>query len=105
MAVTKTLRVMAIALTLALIACTPLAEQARNTAAALQGAIEAAQTKYQSTCSASPTQSQCVMINQAVAGENALVTAPCVPVKGATAGLQSAISNANLFVAELRRVL
>ena len=42
--------------TLALIACSPLEQQARNTAAALQGAIGAAQAQYQSTCTTTPTQ-------------------------------------------------
>jgi hypothetical protein len=111
------------AATLALIACSPLEQQARNTAAALQGAIGAAQAQYQSTCTTTPTQTPCTIINQAVAGQNALVTATetycswtvtappanataaCVPVKSAAAGLQTAISNATLFVTELRGVI
>jgi hypothetical protein len=104
-------------------ACSPLEQQARNTAAALQGALGAAQAKYQTTCTADKTQSVCVTINRAVDGQNALVTAleaycgwsqtappangsqTCVPVKGASAGLQTAINNANLFVSELKGVV
>jgi hypothetical protein len=109
--------------TLALVACSPLEQQARNTAAALQGAIGAAQAQYQTTCTANPSQTACTVINQAVAGQNALVTAAeaycgwstaappavttatCVPVKSAQAGLQTAINNANLFVTELKGVI
>jgi hypothetical protein len=112
-----------LATTLALVACSPLEQQARNTAAALQGALTAAQAQFQSTCSATPTQTPCTIINQAVAGQNALVTATesycgfsvtnppnpttaaCVPVKSAQAGLQTAISNATLFITELRGVI
>ena len=116
----KTLVALIVTACMVLTACTPLEQSARNTAAALQGAIGAAQTKYQTSCTASPTQSVCTMINQAVSGQNALVTAiegycgwsttsppasstqTCVPVKTAAAGLQSAINNANLFITELK---
>lgn len=112
-----------ITLTIVMMSCTPLEQAARNTAAALQGALVTAQAKYQTTCTATPTQSQCVEINQAVAGENALVTAveaycgwsqtsppivqttTCVPVKTAAAGLQTAVNNGNLFVTELKGLL
>jgi hypothetical protein len=108
---------------LILVACTPLEQQARNTAAALQGALTAAQAQYLTECTTSPKDTPCVAINQAVAGENALVTAveaycgwseaapptnqtaPCVPVQGAAAGLQTAINNANLFIVELKGLL
>ena len=112
-----------LSLTFCLLACSPLEQQARNTAAALQGAIGAAQAQYQTECTATPKDSACVTINQAVAGQNALVTAveaycgwsetappangsqPCVPVKTASAGLQTAISNANLFITELKGLI
>lgn len=101
------------------LACSPIEQSARNTAAALAGAIGAAQTQYQSICTSDKTQTACVTIDRAIDGQNALVTAveaycgwsvtappangalPCVPVKGATAGLQTAINNATLFVTEL----
>jgi hypothetical protein len=112
-------------LTLGLLACTPLEQSARNTAAALQGALTAAQTQYQSTCTTNAKQPACVAINEAIAGENALVTATeaycgwkagtiapgttlsaaCVPVKSAAAGLTQAIANANLFITELKGVI
>ena len=110
-------------MTLATVACTPIEQQARNTAAALQGALSAAQAKYLTQCQANPKDQPCTVVNQAVAGQNALVTAveaycgwaqtnppsngtqPCVPVKSATAGLQTAVNNANLFIAELRGIL
>jgi hypothetical protein len=110
-------------LTLIASSCSPLEQSARNTAAALQGALGAAQAQYQATCTADPKQTACTVINQAVAGQNALVTATeaycgwstaapptvttatCVPVKSAAAGLQTAITNANLFVTELKGVI
>jgi hypothetical protein len=113
----------ALAFTLSTVACTPLEQSARNTAAALQGALGAAQTKYQTQCTASPTATPCAIITKAIDGQNALVTAieaycgwstasppasttqACTPVKGASAGLQSAINNANLFVTELKGLL
>ena len=101
-------------------ACTPIEQQARNTAAALQGTIVAAQAKYHDSCVANPTQAVCQDINKGVAGENALITAietycgwsttspptdpnaKCVPVSTATAGLQAAIANATQLTLELK---
>src|SRR5271155_3896731 len=119
----KKLAIPLILLTLLTTACSPIEQQARNTAAALQGALTAAQAQYLTECTASPKDAPCVTINQAVAGQNALVTAvesycgwseaappaiptaTCVPVKGASAGLQTAINNANLFLVELKGIL
>lgn len=112
-----------LALTLVTVACTPIEQDARNTAAALQGAIGAAQTQYLTACKADATQTACITINQAVAGQGALVTATeaycgwaqnapppnatqtCVPVNSAKAGLQTAINNANLFITEIKTIL
>ena len=112
-----------LALTVVMVACTPLEQTARNTAAALQGAIGAAQSKYQTQCTASPNLTACTVINQAIAGQNALVTATeaycgwsptnppanttatCVPVKSAAGGLQAAVANASLVVTELKGIL
>ena len=103
-----------------LTACSPLEQQARNAAAALQGTIVAAQAKYQTACVANPQAPTCVQINHGVSAENALVTAietycgwsttappadpnaKCVPVKTAQAALQSAIANANQLTSEIR---
>ena len=100
--------------------CSPLEQNARNTAAALQGVIVAAQAKYHDSCVANPSQTVCQQINNGVSGENALVTAietycgwsptappsdpnaTCVPVKSATAGLTAAISNANTLTIEIK---
>lgn len=119
----KKLLVLIVVMTLATVACSPLEQNARNTAAALQGALSTVQAQYQASCSANPAQKSCTTINQAVAGQNALVTAveaycgwspsappangaaPCVPVKSAAAGLQTAINNANLFIAELKGLI
>jgi hypothetical protein len=113
----------AAALCLAAVACTPLEQSARNTAAALGGAIGAAQAEYGAQCTKSPTDASCKIINQAVAGQNALVTAveaycgwstqnpprngaaTCVPVKSAADGLAGAIANANLLIAELKGLM
>jgi hypothetical protein len=106
------------------IGCTPVEQQGRNAAAALNGAIAAAQAQYQTSCSAPAAQqvnpTVCSLIDQAVSGQNALVTATetycgfvvgappanpaasCVPVKSAQAGLVAAIANANTLVLELQ---
>ena len=104
-------------------ACSPLQNNARNTGAALQGAIIAAQAQYGPTCTTNPSQASCAAINKAVAGENALVTAiesycgwspsnppanpnaACVPVSSAQAALQTAIANANGFITQLKGAL
>jgi len=95
---------------------------ARDTAAALGGAITTAQTQYQTSCTANKTQQVCQVIDKAVAAQNALITAdetycgwpvgtgtnsnnPCVPVANATAALQAAIVNANAFITQLKAVL
>ena len=104
--------------------CTQLEKHARDTAAALNGAITQAQQQHQQECNATPTLAACIVINKAVDGQNALVTAieaycgwsvanppvdmaatQCVPVKSAQAGLQTAVANADLFIAELKGVI
>ncbi len=102
-----------------MLACSPLENQARDTAAALSGSIVAAQTRYQSTCAAQPSQEICQVINRAVSGENALITAvethcgwsatlappdaaKCVPVKSAEAALQAAIANAATLTLQIK---
>lgn len=106
-----------------LIGCSPLEQNARNTAAALQGAIVAAQTSQQSSCSANSQQESCIVITKAINGQTALVTsieaycgwsitnppsdpnATCVPVKTAQAALETAIANATTFITELKGVI
>lgn len=107
---------------LPLIACSPLEQQARDAAAALGGAITAAQAQHQE-CKSAPQALTCVTINKAVDGQNALVTsieaycgwtagvmpsdpnAKCVAVKGAAPALQTAIANANEFITQLKGVI
>ena len=116
-------KLLLIPLLLVLTGCSPIEQQARNTAAALQGVIVAAQSQYLTTCTSNSSQTVCTSINNAVSGENALVTAveaycgwsttnppsdpkaQCVPVKTAQAGLQTAIANANVFITELKGML
>ncbi|MFZ3262451.1 MAG: hypothetical protein WA172_00485 [Terriglobales bacterium] len=105
---------------LPMLGCSPLENEARDTAAALSGSIIAAQTKYQASCTASPGQEICQVINHGVSGENALVTAveaycgwmptlappdptaTCVPVKSAQAALQTAIANAATLTLQIK---
>lgn len=105
---------------LSTVGCSPVENQARDTAAALSGSIVAAQSKYQATCAANPAQEICQVINRGVSGENALITAvetycgwtpilappdpsaKCAPVKSAQAGLQAAISNAASLTLEIK---
>ena len=102
---------------------TTLEQHARDISAALQGAIVAAQTEWVDSCKIKPSQNECMIINGAVFGQNALITsidaycdwnprnppadpaAKCVPVATAEAGLVSAIGNAQQFVNELKGVL
>ena len=112
-----------IAASIVLTGCSPLEQNARNTAAALQGAIVAAQTSQQTSCAANPNQTACDVITRSIAAENALITATeaycgwsvtnpptdpnatCVPVKTAQAGLQTAIANATSFITSLKGVI
>lgn len=105
---------------LPMLGCSPLENQARDTAAALSGSIIAAQTKYQASCGANATQEICQAINRGVSGENALLTAvetycgwtqtlappdptaKCVPVKSAQAALQAAIANAATLTLQIK---
>ena len=116
-----------VALWLITIGCTPAEQDARDAAAALGGSIKAAQAKYQASCSA-PASVQvspqvCELINRAVSGQNALITAAetycgfspaappadpfsqCVPVKNGKVGLVNATINAQQFVLELKGVI
>jgi hypothetical protein len=113
---------MLLPMVLLLAGCPKQEQNARDAAAGLNGAIAAAEARYQSTCTADPKQQVCTMISQAVSAQNALVTATeaycgwstvappppatvCVPVKNAQQGLISAIANANSFVLQLRGAL
>ena len=105
---------------LVMVGCSPLENQARDTAAALSGSIVAAQSQYQASCTANPNQQVCGLIDKGVAAENGLVTATelycgwsvtvappdptatCVPVKSAEAALQAAIANAAELTMEIK---
>jgi hypothetical protein len=108
---------------LILTACPTIQENARDTSAALGGAITAAQTQHQTACVAKPTDATCVLINKAIAAQNTLITgteaycgwtagvsptdpnAVCIPVASAKAALQTAINNANTFIVQLKGVI
>lgn len=107
---------------LSLVGCSPLENQARDTAAALSGSIVAAQSVYQARCAANPGQEICEVINRGVAGENALITAvetycgwaavapldptaKCVPVKSAKAALEAEIANAAALTLQIKGAL
>jgi hypothetical protein len=105
---------------LPMLGCSPIENQARDTAAALSGSIIAAQIKYQASCAANASQEVCQLINRGVSGENALITAvetycgwaptqappdataACVPVKSMQAGLRAAIANAAALTLEIK---
>ncbi len=108
---------------LPMLGCSPLENQARDAAAALSGSIVAAQTKYQASCTANPSQQICQVINRGISGENALITAvetycgwavtpappdptaTCVPVKSAQVALQAAIANAATLTLQIKGAL
>ncbi len=112
-----------IATTLLLAGCPKAEQDARDTAAGLNGAIAAAQAKYTAQCIASPSQQVCTMIQRAVSAQNALITATetycnwstaspppnptttCMPVASAKQGLLAAIANANSLTLELKGAL
>lgn len=109
-----------LALAVIMVGCQPIENSARDTAAALNGSIVAAQAKYQSSCTANPSQTICQTINKGVSGQNALITAietycgwsiaapppdptvKCFPVKSAEPALKSAIANAASLTAQIR---
>lgn len=108
---------------LVLTACSPLENNARDTAAALSGSIVAAQGRYQGSCTADPSKDICKLINRGVSGENALITSietycgwavsivppdpnqKCVPVKSAEAALVAAIQNATTMTIQIKGAL
>lgn len=117
------MRITTILLTLALcmgLAGCALEKQARDTAAALQGSLLAAQAKYQASCSAEPHQNICEAINRAISAQNGLITtteaycgwaamspppdrtAKCVPVRGAENAFRAAIANAQEVTKEIK---
>ena len=121
-----TLTIATMLLTLVLSKCPNdggLAQHARDTAAALNGAIVDAQKQNQASCNENNSQPKCIIINKAVDGQNALVTAveaycgwstanppinlngQCVPVATAADGLKTAIANADLFIVEIKGVV
>lgn len=103
-----------------MLGCSPVENQARDTAAALSGSIVAAQTRYQKTCAADPSQEICQVINRGISGENALIiavetycgwgpslappdpAAKCVPVKSAEAALRTAMANAATLTLQIK---
>jgi hypothetical protein len=103
-----------------MLGCSPLENQARDAAAALSGSIVAAQSRYQASCKANPSQQICQVINRGVSGEDALITAvetycgwtpmlappdpaaKCVPVKSAEAALRAAIANAATLTLQIK---
>jgi hypothetical protein len=105
---------------LPMLGCSPLENEARDTAAALSGSIVAAQSKYQTSCAANPSQEVCQIIDRGISGENALVTAvetycgwtptlappdpaaTCVTVKSAQAALEAAIANAATLALQIK---
>lgn len=119
----KSFTILIVICLMTMVGCSPLENQARDTAAALSGSIVAAQTKYQATCAANPALEICRVINRGVSGENALITAietycgwsqtmapadpsaKCVPVKPAETALQVAISNAAALTLQIKGAL
>lgn len=107
-----------LAITIGLTAC-PAEKGARDTAAALQGSLLAAQAKYQASCSGAPALKVCQSINHGVSAQNALITATqaycgwssanipvqgtkCVPVKTAKAAFEAALANARQVTTEIK---
>ncbi len=96
------------------------AKTARDTTAALNGALKAAQEQYAPECQSDASKPACVMINKAIAAHGALITATeaycgfsdvsqpldtCKPVATAQAGLMAALDNAQQFLTQLKEVI
>jgi hypothetical protein len=110
-------------LLLAFKSCQKAPQNARDTAAALKGALVTAQQQYQSECQKTPSESYCQTINRAVAAQNALITATelycgwatsgpptdpnssCVPVSSFQQTLESALANANQAIKDIKGIL
>jgi len=103
--------------------CTPLENNARDVAAAAQGFIIRAQTLHQAECAANPNLQVCGIINQAIGAQNLLidsiesycgwparptpaqlssVTASCQRIKTFQAGLQTAVTNLDSTMSDLK---
>jgi hypothetical protein len=116
----RLMMMLTVVIVLPMLGCSPVENQARDTAAALSGSIVAAQSEYQVSCAANPGQEVCQIINRGVSGENVLITAietycgwtptlappdptaTCVPVKSAQAALQAAIANAASLTLQIK---
>lgn len=111
---------MAIACLMPTVGCAPLENQARDAAAVLGGSLVAAQSKYEGSCQANPSQEICRLINRGVSAQNALITtietycgwavapapadpnAKCIPVKSAEQALKAAIANAATLTTQIK---
>ena len=99
-----------------------LAQNARDTTAALGGLLETAQAQYMAACTTDKTAPNCALISRGVQGQNALISAletycgmqisptldpmtPCTPVASAQAGLQTALTNAQQLITEIKGVV
>jgi hypothetical protein len=116
----RLMTMLTVVIVLPMLGCSPLENQARDTAAALSGSIVAAQSEYQASCVANPTQEVCQVIDRGISGENALITAvesycgwtptlappdptaTCVPIKSAAAALEAAIANAATLTLQIK---
>jgi len=107
---------------LLLTACPNVANTARDTAAALGGALVEAQSQNLTLCANNPAQPVCQIIKRGIEAQNALITATetycgwsanavppvgqaCAPVSSAQAALTAAINNANLEITEIKGVI
>lgn len=102
------------------IACNETPDQlARDSIAAANGLLTAAQAQYVNSCKPNPTQGVCVLINHGVDALNIAITSletycgfslsptppaadtKCAPVANARAGLNVAIANLNQIISEI----
>ncbi len=96
------------------------AKTARDTAAALGGAITSAQQQYATECQSDASKSACGIINKAIAAQGVLITATetycgfsgasqpidaCKPVATAQEGLMKALDNAQQFLTDLKGII
>ena len=116
----KKLLVPILILCMVTVACAPLAQQARDVSAALNGALTSARASNDEACRVNPATTVCQAILRGVSAQNALITATetycgfqlsptpppndavCQPVKSAEPALKVAIANANQIIGELK---
>ncbi|KKL19417.1 hypothetical protein LCGC14_2465690 [marine sediment metagenome] len=103
-----------------LVGCQPLQQTARDSIAVAKGAIETAQQEYLVRCLASPTDTPCEIIKDAIAAQNLVVDVgilycagndawltggPCSPSRGVEPRLKEALLRLDTIISNVKELL